>query len=204
MELYIFMILLQEIVFLVFPVLLGLVAISEPLVELLLTNRWAPAIPYLQIMSLSYLMHPSQLISASGLQAIGLSKVTLRIEVIRKTLEIGTVLILLNFGMIMVALSALIADILSLAVTFYPSKKYLRYSFGEQLSDFFSALLPSLMMYAVVLLVGRLLNLPLILELIIQVIIGAAIYVLICKLANVRGYKNLKSILKRNLKKQQE
>ena len=38
------------------PLMLGMAAVAEPLIRLLLTDKWIPAVPYLQICCIYYLM----------------------------------------------------------------------------------------------------------------------------------------------------
>ena len=75
-----------------------------------------------------------------------------------------------------------------------PNRKFLKYSFKEQLQDMIPALLNSVVVYSV----GRVLKLPLILTLIIQIIIGVAVYLSIAVFFKMAALKDVFKILKRD------
>ena len=61
--------------FFVFPLMFGLAAVAEPLVKLLLTEKWLPAVPFLQIFCLSYALWPIHIANLQAINALGRSDV---------------------------------------------------------------------------------------------------------------------------------
>lgn len=67
-----------------FPVMVGMIAIAEDMFTLLLTNRWAATVPYFKILSLAGLFYPLSMIAYNILKVSGDGKVILRLEIIKK------------------------------------------------------------------------------------------------------------------------
>ena len=63
---------------------LVLPAIAEPLVLLLLTEKWIMAVPFLQIFCCVYAMWPIHTVNLQAINGIGRSDVFLKLEIIKK------------------------------------------------------------------------------------------------------------------------
>ena len=55
---------------------------AKPLVVLLLSAKWAPCVPYVQLLCISGLLYPLQLVNLNVLTALGRSDLFFRLEVI--------------------------------------------------------------------------------------------------------------------------
>ena len=161
--------------FLIFPMMCGLVAIAAPLVQLLLTDKWALCIPFIQIFALTYMCQPSQIASTQTYTALGDSSTPLKLEFFRKGTEITLLLISLPFGVTAIALSALFAGILACLVTFYPNKKILNYAVISQIQDILPALLLSGIMAGLVYITGLFIT-TIYVKLTVQVLVGVVFY----------------------------
>ena len=58
---------------LIFPALIGLISIAKPLVLLILTEKWLPAVAYIQIYSIAYMLFPVQVANMEAIKAMGYS-----------------------------------------------------------------------------------------------------------------------------------
>jgi O-antigen/teichoic acid export membrane protein len=184
----------------IFPLLTGLCVAGANLIELLLTAKWMPSAKFLQIFCIAYIVQPPQLISSEALKALGLSKITLRLEIVRKTIEIASLVIVLKKGPIAIALSAAISGIVILAVSLIPNSKYLDYSFWEQVSDIFKPLSVSMLMAILVWFAGKLLvflNIPLLFMLIVQFLIGVSSYWILCHIFRLKEIKSILTFIRR-------
>ena len=61
--------------FIVFPLMVGLAVVAEPLVKLLLTDKWLPAVPFMQIFCASYIFWPIHTTNLQAINALGRSDV---------------------------------------------------------------------------------------------------------------------------------
>ncbi len=182
----------------IFPLLFGITVISRPLIKLLLTDKWLEAVPYLQIFALTYTVQPMQIICAEAIKGLGLSKVTLNLEYFRKFFEIGLLICLLKYGPYKIAISALIAGIISFVASMYPNVKYLNYSIKEQIEDIIKPLIASLIMSLIVLYIEKL-NFSTRVILLFQIITGILIYILNCWILKIKDFNIIINIIKNKL-----
>lgn len=162
--------------FVMIPIMLGIVAISEPLVRLILTEKWIACVPFLQIICFQYCFSIINNINLQALKAIGRSDVLLKLEFIKKPLYIIFIIISMQISPLAIVIANLIYGLIALIINTAPNKKFLNYNLSEQIKDIIPAFLISLIMLGVCYPIS-LFKLPLILTLIIQVIVGVIIYV---------------------------
>lgn len=182
----------------IFPLLFGITVISKPLIKLLLTDKWLEAVPYLQIFALTYTVQPMQIICAEAIKGLGLSKVTLNLEYFRKFFEIGLLVCLLKYGPYKIAISALIAGVISFVISMYPNVKYLNYSIKEQIEDIIKPLIASIIMSLIVLYIEKS-NFSTMIILLFQIVAGIFIYILNCWILKIKDFNIVINILKNKL-----
>ena len=190
--------------YLVFPFLLGLIVTAEPLVRVVLRERWMPCVPFIQLTCIICMFWPLNARS-QALNALGKSNVTMKLSIISKSLTLFFIFATLKINFSVYAL--MIASILTSAVTFwitsYYVNKYIGYSVWDVLKDIFVPLSLSAAMAGIVYCV-RFLGLGDLLTLLIQVPLGAAVYLLASKLFRVESLdytiSMIKGLLNRNKK----
>lgn len=84
--------------FVVFPLMLGLAALAEPVIVLLLGEKWLPSVVLLQILCFGLMLDPICNINLNLLYVKGRSDLVLRLEVIKKTIAIGILVVSSFFG----------------------------------------------------------------------------------------------------------
>ena len=186
--------------YIMMPLMAGLAVCAEPLVRFLLTDKWLPCVPFLQVFCVVYAFYPMHTANLNAIKAMGRSDVFLRLEVIKKLLEAAVLVFSMRFGVFAMALGLLSSDLISLGINAWPNRRLLDYSLGRQLRDLFPALALSLLMAACVYPVS-LLGLPDALTLLIQVPLGAGVYVLLSKLLHVESFDYVLSAAKNLLHK---
>ncbi|WP_225748728.1 lipopolysaccharide biosynthesis protein [Paraeggerthella sp. Marseille-Q4926] len=123
--------------FLVFPAMCLFALESEPLVILLLGDKWLPSVPFMQMYCFIFALLPVQTANLQALNGMGRSDVFFKLEVIKKSY--GIMLLLLAafvFGnaYAMVGM-VMISAVLSTFVNASPNKIIIGYSYREQLAD---------------------------------------------------------------------
>ena len=177
--------------FLVFPLMMGMAICAEPIVSLILTDKWLPCVPYLQILCLSYMLWPIHTANLQAINALGRSDIYLKLEVIKKIIGIISLLISLPFGVIVMVYMKLVTGIISTFVNSYPNKKLLDYSYIHQIIDLLPALLLSIIMSIVVLGIDSFLSynsFSLTIRLVIDIVTGLFVYLI---MAVITKNKNL-------------
>lgn len=167
--------------FLIFPMMVGMAVVAEPLVSVVLTDAWLPAVPFLQIFCVSYMLMPIHTANLQAINAMGRSDIFLKLEVIKKVLGLIVLAISLPFGVYAIALGQLLSGIISSFINAYPNKILLNYGYTEQVSDVLPSLALSAMM-GIVVYAFNLLKIAIWRKLLIQVFIGTVVYILIAYL----------------------
>lgn len=184
--------------FVMMPLMMGLAACGEPLIRLLLTNKWIDCVPFLQLFCVIYMFYPMHTANMQAIKALGHSGTFLKLEVLKKAIELICLFLVMRISVIAIAVNMAILTTLFTFINAIPNIKYLNYSFVEQMKDILPSIVMSTTMGTIVYFLGRLLPFSDLLTLVIQIIVGMSIYVilsLLTKNAEIEFLINL--ILKR-------
>jgi O-antigen/teichoic acid export membrane protein len=163
--------------FFMFPLMLGLFAVAENFVIVLLTEKWLPAVPYIRIFCLSSMFEMVHAGNCETIKAMGKSGVYLIMEIIKKTgyfLTIASFLFLTNSPQNL-ALAFIVCTVIAIIVNSIPNIKLLGYKLKYQIMDMIPNLLTSTLMCIVVYCLGML-TINSVLLLLIQILVGIVIY----------------------------
>jgi O-antigen/teichoic acid export membrane protein len=180
--------------------MLFLGAISEPLLYCLIGPKWHDATTYLPLICISMSLYPLHAINLNMLQVQGRSDLFLGLEIIKKCIALGPLLIGAFVGIMPMLYSNLVITIISFFLNSYYSGKILNYSSWMQLKD----VAPSYgVAFTVALSVFFLKYLPISnwVVLPIQMFTGMAVFLLVCSFTGLSEYNEVKSILKPILKR---
>jgi O-antigen/teichoic acid export membrane protein len=179
--------------FLMFPLMAGLAGTARPIIALLLTEKWIPSVPYMQIYCFTFAFYPVHTCNLQALNAIGRSDMFLKLELIKKGYGIIVLAIAVLFfdSPIAIAMTGLLTTWLGWFVNAYPNKKLISYSFIEQIKDIVIPLFMSVIMLIMVYFVGTI-QINLILSLQLQVAVGVTSYIVMCELFKPIPYVILK------------
>ncbi len=188
--------------YVIFPIMAGLAGVATPLVRLLLTEKWLPCVPYMQIYCFTLAFYPVHSCNLQAINAVGRSDVFLKLELIKKGYGLLALIIATVFFRtpIAIAMTGTITCLVSCFVNASPNRKLIGYSYFEQMKDIIPAFLSSLTMLGCVLLV-QLLGLGSIATLVLQVVVGVVVYVTISAVFGLSSYKLMLSIVKGFFKK---
>lgn len=186
--------------FIVLPVMIGLATIAEPFILIVLTEKWLPAVPFMQLLCISYAFWPLHTANLQAIKALGKSDTYLRLEIIKKIIGFTVLIISVPFGIyVMVALIPITSIILTL-INAYPNKKMIGYSYKEQWSDITPSLLISMIMAAIIYPIKHI-NISSIYVLIIQTVLGVLLYTMMSYKFNSLTYNYLILTIKELLNK---
>lgn len=165
--------------FIIFPLMFGLMGIADVLIPVLLTEKWAPCIPMLYFCAITYALNPIRSIGYSVFYAKGQSENCVKLEIVRSSLLISGLIIvicILKGSLIDVLISNTIVCLFVSATTQYLVRRCIGYDFRELFKDIFPSLILSLLMMILVFLIGKI-ELSPILLLVIQITVGGLFYV---------------------------
>ena len=187
-------------IYIMAPIMMGFFFIASPFIELLLTEKWLPCIPFLRIFCITYMFYPIHTANINAILALGRSDVFLKLEIIKKVMGLVILLISMPFGVMAMAYSLLATTILSMIINSWPNKKLINYNFICQLKDMLPNILLAVFMGICVWTIS-LLNLSNILTLLIQGILGVLIYVSGSIIFKVDSFYYILGIIKPKLKR---
>ncbi|MBR0161544.1 MAG: lipopolysaccharide biosynthesis protein [Oscillospiraceae bacterium] len=186
--------------YIIMPLMAGLAACATPLVRLLMTEKWLPSVPYLQIFCIIYAFFPLHTANLNAIKAMGRSDIFLILEIVKRGLELVILLITMRYGVFAMVIGLLLSELASQGINAFPNRKLLDYPYWQQLKDMLPAILLSLAMAAVVYPIC-LLGFPDWLTLLIQIPLGVLIYVLGSKILKLESFTYLLSAAKTMLNK---
>lgn len=164
--------------FILTPMLCGLAAVAEPMVKLVLTEKWLPCVPFLQVLCINFALSPLQTANIQAIYAMGRSDICLKINIIKKSFGLVAVIVFARISVLAMTWAGVFTGIFSLCVNMYPNKKLLNYGIADQICDILPYWLLSAAMALIVLSV-KLLHLSVGIELAVMVFVGVVSYVLL-------------------------
>lgn len=177
------------------PLMIGLAFCAKPIVQIVLTDKWLPCVPYLQIFCISYLFWPIHTANLNAIKAMGRSDLFLKLEVIKKIIGMILLLITMNISVMAMAYSLLISGLLSQVINSWPNRYLLKYSYIDQIKDILPNIVMALIMGVFVYFINYL-NLSVLVSLMIQIILGGIIYLVLSIFTKNDSFTYLINILK--------
>ncbi|HET7118931.1 MAG TPA: polysaccharide biosynthesis C-terminal domain-containing protein, partial [Hanamia sp.] len=126
---------MQMVVFIVAPVLIFLAVLADPLFRFLFTGKWAPAVPYFQILCFVGILYPLHSYNLNILYVKGRSDLFLKLEIVKKILLVIVIAVTLQFGIMGLIWGQLISSFLAFFINTHYTGKFLNYNSWEQTKD---------------------------------------------------------------------
>ena len=186
--------------YLMMPMMMGVAICAEPIVNILLTPKWLPCVPYMRIFCFTYAFYPIHTANLNAIKAMGRSDIFLKLEIIKKVVGSIVLLSTIWFGPLVMAYSLLFTSVISQIVNSWPNNKLLNYNYIEQVKDMLPQIGLSCLMGAIVFCV-TFLKLPDVITLLIQVPLGILIYLGGSKLFHIDSFEYILGIVKNYLPK---
>lgn len=170
--------------FAVFPIIFFLAGIAKPLILFLLTDKWAPSIILLQILSISFLWEGITRINLNLLYVKGRSDLILKLEIIKKSIAFSILIISVFIGKLAIfcvgiSLYSCIAFYLNTIYT----KRILNFGFLKQLRQIAPYLIFSLIITCEGLFFSHMIS-DYLLSLIVSTIVCFSSYLMLCKITH--------------------
>jgi O-antigen/teichoic acid export membrane protein len=180
--------------FIMWPAMVGLAVCARPLVSLVLTDKWLPCVPYLQIFCVAYAFYPVHTANLNAIKALGRSDVFLKLEIAKKMVGLLSIFITMPFGVFAMAIGLLATTPISVFINAFPNRTLLEYSFKNQMEDLIPYIGLSAIMGACIYpiqfwIAKAYIILPL------QIFAGAAIYILGAKMMHFSVMGDLAAVI---------
>ena len=168
-------------------------AIAEPLIYCLIGPQWEEAASYLPLICISMSLYPLHSINLNMLQVQNRTDIFLYIEIVKKIISIGPLLLGIFVNIFWMLLATIIAGVISFFLNSYYTGKKLDYSSWMQLKD----VGPSYgVAFTIAIAVYFLKFLPISYWIILplQIVIGGIVLFILCEACKLQEYMEVKSI----------
>lgn len=182
------------------PMMMGIAFVAEPLISLILTDKWLPCVPFLRIFCITYMFRPLHTANLNAIKAMGKSDLFLKLEIEKKVVGMILLFSTMWFGVMAMAYSMLVSSIFSQLINAGPNKKLLDYGYLAQIKDMLPSIFLSLVM-GVCIYPIKFIPVNNFVILMVQVILGAAIYVVGSKMLKLESFDYILNIVKPVLKR---
>lgn len=186
--------------YIMFPMMTGLAVIAEPFVKLILTEKWLPCVPYLQLSCIVYAFMPIHTANLQAISAMGRSDIFLKLEIIKKVLGIGFFFVVLPHGVMAIAICGCFTSCMNSIINAAPNRKLLNYSYWEQICDLMPAIVMSIIMGVIAWSISLLKigSFPL---MVAQISVGIMIYIILSAVFRVDSFNYVKQSVKEFISK---
>jgi len=176
-----------------FACMLGLAAVARPLIIILIGEKWLPAVGFLQIICFSGMLYPLHAINLNILQVKGRSDLFLRLEIIKKIIAVGPLVLGVLFSIEYMLWGSVCTSLIAYFLNSYYSADLIDYPTKEQIKDILPTFLVSFVtaaaMWSLTLLsLSNWLLLPL------QCLLGIALAVFIYECLHLPEYVEVKQL----------
>ena len=142
--------------FLIMPMMFGLAVVARPMVVILLTEKWLPSVPFLQLLCFQFAFLPLHTANLQAIMAIGRSDIFLKLEILKKILFLAVVGATYAYGVYVMVAGSVVFSMLCTLINAWPNASLLDYSLTAQWRDLMPTVLLSTAMCAVVMLISLL------------------------------------------------
>lgn len=189
--------------FIMMPFMFGLAVCAEPIVSLILTEKWLPCVPFLRVFCFSYAFYPIHTANLNAIKAMGRSDLYLKMEIWKKCVVLLAIFSTMWISVEAMAYSMFFTTTISTIINAFPNKSLLKYGWSEQMRDILPQIGIALVMGITVYLI-QYIRMSTGVTLAIQIIIGVIVYIGMSKVAHIESYEYLVSMLKRFIKEGRE
>ena len=183
-----------------FVLMLGLAAVSKPMIQVLVGDQWLIAAGFLPIICLQMMLYPLHAINLNMLQVQGRSDLFLKLEIVKKCVGVIPILFGIFINIYWMLWGSVCTGIFAYYLNSYYSGKFLNYSIIAQVKDISHSLGIAMVMSLITYMVSWLPLSPFIL-LPLQLFVGVTVTIALCEWTKLEEYKELKKIATPILKK---
>ncbi len=186
----------QATMFLTFAMMIGMAAVAEPMIKVVIGEAWLPAVPFLQILCFAGMFSPLHTLNLNILFLDGRSDLGLRLEIYKVLIAIPVILAGVFLGIKAMLIGMVVHSIISYYLNSSVSGKLIEYPVREQVHDIYPSFIIALLMGIIIFLFGRVLPVGDALKLILQTTAGVALVFAGAHLIKLEPYLFIREIIR--------
>ena len=189
--------------YILYPVLVCMAVTAEPLVIVLIGEKWLPCVPIMQVLCIGYMFTPLTHINLNLLYVKGRTDLVLKLEFIKKPIAFLILFASIPFGIIVMVIGKAIYEFIAFSFNCYYTGKILNYGEWKQLKLLLPTFINCAIMAAVIYLSMLPFTLPIV-KLCVGVSVGLISYWLFSIATKDAAYGEVREIVKRKLLRKYE
>lgn len=181
--------------FLLYPILAGMIALAEPFIIVLISEKWLPCVPFLRILCIGAAFIPLTHINLNILYVKGRTDLVLKLELIKKSIAFAILFSCIPFGIYILIIGRAFYSFIAYVFNCYYTGKFINFGFWKQLYYNVPVMVKSAMMGIVCYYVSSLFANPLV-QLLVGVVVGIVVYGIIVVATKDESMKDIIDIIK--------
>lgn len=133
--------------FIVFPLMIGMAALSSPLVKVILNEQWYNCIPMLQALCIALMFQPLSGLQLNFLKVTRRTDVIFKLEIIKRIIGIISIIMSIPFGIMGLCYGYIILYIICFFLNTFYTSKVLNTSSWSQIIDITPPIISSFVMF---------------------------------------------------------
>lgn len=178
----------------IFPMMIGLLAVSEPFIITVLKETWAPAVPILRILCLDWMLDFISVLNHNLLLVKGRTDLVLRLQIVKKIIALSILFLSIPFGLEGMCWGRVLYAVIAVCINTYYTKRIIGLGLFSQMSDILPFMLASTVMGASVYVVISQLACGQAMRLVVGVLTGVVIYALVSFVFFRKEIKGIKDV----------
>jgi len=184
-----------SLVYLTSVLMITLGALAEPIIIVLIGEKWRASIVLLQMLSIIGLLYPLADFNLTVLKIVGNSSLILKLEIIKRILSIPIIVIGIVLGINYLLLGIIVLTIIEVLVNGYYSGRYISYDLKEQIKDNLPSILLAFIVGAGIYFFSKYINISYAANLSVSLILAAMMILGLSEIFQNKGYLNVKQTL---------
>lgn len=186
--------------YIILPLMMLLLVLAHPLIEVLLTEKWLPAVPFIQIYSLNFMLYAVMLQTGNPIAAVGHSGILLKYQFVKRAVSFAFLLVTVGISVTAVCWGVLASSFFEVAINMYVLKKDLGVGFKNQIKPQLDIVFAVLFVGACVFILMQLIE-NAYLQLFVGCILGLIIYLVITFVFKIREKEMIRQVYVTALKR---
>lgn len=153
-----------------------LIVVARPLILLIWGEKWIETVPIFQILLLCNIVSNVQYLTLVILQIVNHTEYTLKLEFIKKPVFLVVILLMLQFGLYGLLAAMFIVALLATIVNMLAPRKYIGYTYMEQIKDVSKYLIAWVVGSIVVFMFSNRVELDCVVDIVVRSIIMSLVY----------------------------
>lgn len=181
----------EFVMFLYLPAILGFMVVSDLFVEIVYSEKWLPAVPFIRILCISSVTVVLDGLFNQTLLALGEAKMFMKVSILKKIILLFSIPFGVFYGMDVYVWAIVSLQIIGFAINIYITSTLLNISMATYIKSSLFPLLNSIIMIVVLFFFrGLIVSESLIIQSTILVVLGTVIYILLSAVFSVNQFKD--------------